>query len=74
MMEGKITNRIRLLRFHAGEMSQAELGHRIGVTRQTIAAIEMGKYSPSLEAAFRIANVFKVPLGEVFQWDEDAAE
>jgi len=73
-MEGKISNRIRILRFHNDEMSQAELGQRIGVTRQTIAAIEAGKYSPSLEAAFRIANVFKVPLGEVFQWDENAAE
>lgn len=69
-MEGKIVNQIRFLRFQNGEMSQAELGQRIGVTRQTIAAIEMGKYSPSLEAAFRIANVFKVPLGDVFQWHE----
>ena len=69
-MEGKIVNQIRFLRFQNGEMSQAELGQRIGVTRQTIAAIETGKYSPSLEAAFRIANVFKVPLGEVFQWHE----
>lgn len=51
-----------------GEMSQAELGLRIGVTRQTIAAIEVGKYSPSLEAAFRIAEVFDVPLADVFQW------
>lgn len=73
-MEGKITNQIRTLRFHNGEMSQAELGQRIGVTRQTIAAIEVGKYSPSLEAAFRIANVFKVPLGEVFQWEEQPAK
>lgn len=72
-MEGLITNRIRILRFHAGEMSQSELGQRIGVTRQTIAAIEAGKYSPSLEAAFRIAQVFNVPLGEVFQWEEKAA-
>ncbi len=68
-MEGSITNRIRFLRFQNGEMSQAELGQRIGVTRQTIAAIEAGKYSPSLEAAFRIAHVFKVPLDEAFQWD-----
>ncbi len=68
MMEGSITNRIRTLRFHSGEMSQTELGQRIGVTRQTIAAIEAGKYSPSLEAAFRIAHTFKVPLDEVFQW------
>lgn len=50
-------------------MSQAELGERVGVTRQTIAAIEAGKYSPSLEVAFRIAHVFSVPLDEVFQWD-----
>ena len=68
-MEGSLTNRIRVLRFHHGEMSQAELGQRIGVTRQTIAAIEAGKYSPSLEAAFRIAQVFNVPLEGVFLWD-----
>jgi putative transcriptional regulator len=49
-------------------MSQAELGQKIGVTRQTIAAIEAGKYSPTLEAAFRIAEVFGKPLDEVFQW------
>ncbi len=52
-------------------MSQAELGQRIGVTRQTIASMEAGKYSPSLEAAFRIAQVFKVPLEEVFQWNSN---
>jgi putative transcriptional regulator len=71
-MKGSISNRIRVLRFLNGEMSQAELGQRIGVTRQTIAAIESGKYSPSLEAAFRIAHVFNVPLDEVFQWDAGA--
>jgi putative transcriptional regulator len=69
VMDGTITNRIRILRFHNGEMSQAELGQRIGLTRQTIAAIEAGKYSPTLEAAFCIAQVFNVPLGEVFQWE-----
>jgi putative transcriptional regulator len=69
MIEGSLSNRIRALRFHNGEMSQAELGDRIGVTRQTIAAIEAGKYSPSLEAAFRIAHVFDVPLVEVFRWE-----
>lgn len=74
MMDGTISNRMRVLRFHNGEMSQAELGQRIGVTRQTIAAIEAGKYSPSLEAAFRIARVFNVPLGEVFQWDVKAPQ
>ncbi|MBM3264486.1 MAG: helix-turn-helix transcriptional regulator [candidate division Zixibacteria bacterium] len=72
MMESALTNRIRVLRFLNGEMSQAELGEHIGVTRQTIAAIEAGKYSPSLEAAFRIAQVFNVPLEEVFQWDATA--
>jgi len=66
---GRILNHIRTLRFQQGEMSQAELGQRIGLTRQTIAAIEAGKYSPSLEAAFRIAEVFGLPLGEVFQWE-----
>ena len=68
MSGGSITNQIRTLRFLAGEMSQAELGQKIGVTRQTIAAIESGKYSPTLEAAFRIAEVFGKPLDEVFQW------
>ncbi len=64
----RITNQVRTLRFLNDEMSQAELGRRIGVTRQTIAAIEAGKYSPSLEAAFRIAEVFGKKLEEVFQW------
>ena len=64
-----ITNQIRLLRFMAGQMTQAELGARIGMTRQTVAAIEAGKYSPTLEAAFRIAHVFGKPLDAVFQWD-----
>ena len=71
-MAGALSNKIRLLRFMHGEMSQAELGERVGVTRQTIAAIEAGKYSPSLEAAFRMADVFGVALGEVFQWDAQA--
>lgn len=71
MSGGTITNQIRTLRFMAGEMSQAELGQKIGVTRQTIAAIEAGKYSPTLEAAFRIAEVFGKPLDEVFQWSRD---
>jgi putative transcriptional regulator len=57
------------LRFMANEMTQAELGDRIGMTRQTVAAIEAGKYSPTLEAAFRIAQVFEKPLDEVFQWE-----
>jgi putative transcriptional regulator len=65
-----IANQIRRLRFEAGEMTQGELAERIGMTRQTIAAIETGKYGPSLEAAFRIAHVFGVKLEDVFQWDE----
>lgn len=69
MDEGRINNHIRTLRFLAGEMTQAELGAKIGVTRQTIAAIEQGKYSPTLEAAFRIARVLGKPLDEVFQWE-----
>jgi putative transcriptional regulator len=63
-----IENQMRRLRFDHGEMTQAELAERIGMTRQTVAAIEAGKYSPSLEAAFRIAEVFGVPLEQVFQW------
>lgn len=69
MARPPIANTIRTLRFMAGEMTQAELGERIGMTRQTVAAIEAGKYSPSLEAAFRIAQVFGKPLEEVFQWE-----
>jgi len=63
-----ITNTIRVLRFNAGEMTQAALAERVGVTRQTIVAIEQGRYSPSLEVAFRIADAFKLPLEQVFQW------
>jgi putative transcriptional regulator len=64
----RVTNRIRALRFAHDEMTQAELAERIGVTRQTIIAIEQGRYSPSLEIAFQIAHVFKVPLDEVFHY------
>ena len=63
-----IANQIRRLRFEHGEMTQSDLAERIGMTRQTVAAIEAGKYSPSLEAAFRIAHVFGVALDDVFQW------
>ena len=63
-----IANQIRRLRFEHGDMTQSELAERIGMTRQTVAAIEAGKYSPSLEAAFRIAEVFGVTLEQVFQW------
>lgn len=65
-----VTNQIRALRFAHGEMTQAELGKQIGMTRQTVIAIEQGRYSPSLETAFRIAQVFGVPLEDVFQYNE----
>lgn len=68
---GRITNEIRTLRFHHGEMTQQELAERIGVTRQTVNAIEGNKYSPSLEVAFRIAHVFDVPLERVFQYGDE---
>ncbi|MBL7259829.1 helix-turn-helix transcriptional regulator [Paractinoplanes lichenicola] len=64
----RITNQIRSLRFTTGEMTQAELADRIGVTRQTVIAIEQGRYSPSLEVAFRIAQAFGVGLDDVFQY------
>jgi putative transcriptional regulator len=64
-------NDIKTLRFMAGEMTQGDLGDKVGVTRQTIAAIEQGKYSPSLEVAFRIARVFGKPLEDVFHWAEE---
>jgi putative transcriptional regulator len=66
----RVTNAIRRLRFANGEMTQAELAHQVGVTRQTIIAIEQGRYSPSLEMAFQIANVFDVALDEVFQYQD----
>ncbi|HYN68951.1 MAG TPA: helix-turn-helix transcriptional regulator [Candidatus Eisenbacteria bacterium] len=66
----KVTNDIRRVRFANGEMTQAELADRIGVTRQTIIAVEQGRYSPSLEMAFQIARVFRVPLDEVFHYSD----
>ena len=68
---GQITNEIRTLRFQQGEMTQQELADRVGVTRQTVNAIEKNKYSPSLEVAFRIARVFGVPLEKAFQYGEE---
>lgn len=64
-----VTNNIRALRFANGEMTQAQLADRIDVTRQTIIAIEQGRYSPSLEMAFQIARVFGAPLDEVFGYE-----
>ena len=68
-MAKTIQNSIRRLRFDRKEMTQQELADRIGVTRQTVNAIELGKYSPSLEVAFRIADAFGVPLDQVFRYE-----
>jgi putative transcriptional regulator len=70
----RITNTIRALRFAHGEMTQAQLAEQVGVTRQTIIAIEQGRYSPSLEMAFQIAGVFGVALDEVFQYPDGERE
>jgi putative transcriptional regulator len=70
----RVTNDIRRLRFANGEMTQAELADRIGVTRQTVIAIEQGRYSPSLEMAFQVARVFNVPLDDVFQYPDGQGE
>lgn len=67
----RVTNSIRQLRFATGEMTQADLADRIGVTRQTVIAIEQGRYSPSLEMAFQLARVFGVGLDDVFQYPEE---
>ncbi|MCA9899938.1 MAG: helix-turn-helix transcriptional regulator [Ardenticatenaceae bacterium] len=69
MAENAISNNIRTLRFFQDEMTQKDLAKKVGVTRQTIIAIEKGHYAPSLELAFRIAYVFDVPLEEVFSYD-----
>lgn len=75
MSRARIRNNIRRLRFDRSEMTQQELAEKVGVTRQTIIAIEGDKYSPSLEVAFRIARVFGVPLDQVFQYEEaDSAD
>ena len=71
MEKRRINNNIRKLRFFHNEMTQQELAQKVGVTRQTIIAMEQGKYSPSLELAFRIALTFGVPLDEVFSYDLD---
>jgi putative transcriptional regulator len=68
---GVIRNEIRRLRFEHGEMTQQQLADKIELTRQTVNAIEQGKYSPSLEAAFRIAAVFRKPLESVFRYEQE---
>lgn len=69
MEKRQVRNNIRKLRFHNGEMTQEQLAEKAGVTRQTIIAIEGGKYSPSLELAFKIALAFDLPIGEVFSYE-----
>lgn len=71
MSKSRISNNIRKLRFFNDEMTQQQLAEKVGVTRQTIIAMEQEKYSPSLELAFRIARAFGVPLEEVFSYDPE---
>lgn len=73
MPQSSISNNIRKLRFEHDEMTQQQLAEKVGVTRQTIVAIEKGNYSPSLELAFRIARAFKQPLEAVFSFDDQTA-
>ena len=74
MVKSLIQNHIRVLRFNTGEMTQQQLADAVGVSRQTIVAIEKGNYSPSLELAFRIAHTFKTPLEEVFTYNSTPDE
>lgn len=69
-VKGVITNQLRKMRFEHNEMTQQELAKALGVTRQTIAAIEAGKYSPSLEVAFCLTDIFETSLDELFQWQK----
>ena len=73
MANNELKNQIRRLRFENGEMTQQQLADKAGVTRQTILAIEAGKYSPSLILAFRIAKAFNVPLEKVFQYEQESS-
>lgn len=71
MAKLRVSNKIRRLRFDADEMTQKTLAEKVGVTRQTIVAIENAKYAPSLELAFQVAHVFGVPIGDVFAFDPE---
>jgi putative transcriptional regulator len=70
MGNDRLSNQIRRLRFENGQMTQLQLADKVSVTRQTIIAIEAGKYAPSLPLAFRIARTFGVPIEQVFEYDE----
>ena len=69
MAKTRVTNRLRQFRFNSGEMTQQQLAAQVGLTRQTIIAIEQGHYAPSLDAAFRIARVFGVGVEDIFQFE-----
>lgn len=71
MKPTRVTNRVRTLRSEHGDMTQAQLAERLGVTRQTVIAIEQGRYSPSLEMAFQISRVFGVRIDDVFGYPDD---
>ena len=71
MSKNNIKNKIRSLRFHKNEMTQQQLADAVGVSRQTIVAIEKGNYSPSLELAFRLAAVFNTPIQDVFSYENN---
>ncbi|UCC22668.1 MAG: helix-turn-helix transcriptional regulator [Planctomycetota bacterium] len=73
MAKGELTNEVRRLRFENGQMTQQQLADRVGVTRQTIIAIEAGKYAPSLPLAFKIARTFGRPIEQVFQYGQDSS-
>lgn len=74
MSSNRLSNQIRRLRLDNGQMTQQVLADKVGVTRQTIIAIESGKYAPSLPLAFRIARTFGVPIEQVFQYQDERAE
>jgi len=71
MAKNELNNQVRRLRFEHGQMTQQQLADKVGVTRQTIIAIESGKYAPSLPLAFRIARTFGVPIEQVFVYDNE---
>lgn len=70
MAKNELNNHVRRLRFEHGRMTQQQLADKVGVTRQTIIAIEVGKYAPSLPLAFRLARTFDVPIEQIFQYED----
>ncbi len=73
MSKSELQNQVRRLRFENGQMTQQQLADKVGVTRQTIIAIEAGKYAPSLPLAFRIARTFDLPIEQVFEYEDNEA-